>query len=279
MPLKKTTIAKLAALAKVKPEDIEAAIAHADEQEIPIDDTIQGFNKTELDARDRNTYNTAKKTGEEMLIKAIKQKHGIEIPGEDADKVIEAIQKKTKAEIDQNPDARISEMERTLTTAKNSLKLANDKVASLETEKATIQLDTKLLALFPADRVETMTTDEYLALIKSKIKIETRDGKEVVIKDGQPVLDAKSLEPVPVKDAVEGYFVERNWKKAAAPPPPTPPGGRGGGNSNPGGMSKFSKLSEVRKDIEDKGINPLGEKAQSLIQAAIKDNPDIDMNH
>lgn len=275
--LKKTAIQKFATLLKLDLPKLEAAIADEKEVDVEIAEDLQVFTKPELETRDKNNYKTAKKAGEEMQIKALKEKHGVDIAGEDPEKFIEALQKKIKAEVDTNPDARVAEMQKTLDTAKSALKKVNEEKDLLQKDKETFQYNTKLLSLLPNDRMETMTNEEYLMLLNSAIKIETRDGKEVVLKGGQPIIDAKSLEPVPVADAIKGVFTERKWIKEAAS---STQAGRGGGNSNPGGaIGKFTKLSEVKKHIEDQGKNIQGEEGGRMMQAAIKENPGIDMNN
>jgi hypothetical protein len=274
--LKKTSITKICQHLKIDQAKLEAALADKAEVEIDIPDDLTVLTKPELTTRDKNQYDTGKKAGEEMTVKELKKKHGLDFAGDDPEKLIEALQKKIKAELDLNPDARVKELETTLATAKNALLKANGKVEQLETEKLTMQADNELLSLLPQDRLEIMTNEEYLALSKSRLKIEVKDGKKVVVKDGQPVLDPKTMEPVAPAEAIKGFFGEKKWLKD--PAGNGNGGGRGGGNSTPGGKTgKFQKLSEVRKHVEDQGKNPYGEEGQRMLQAAITENPDIDM--
>lgn len=281
MSLKKSVIDKIASMLKIKSADIEAAIASDTETDIVIDDTIQTFTKVELEGRDKIKYGEGKVAGEEMLIDTLKKDNGIDIPGKDAKKFVEAIQKKAVDAANVSPDAQVTELNKQLDTHKKALQKANEKAELLETEKSNIQIDNKLLALFPNNRLETMTNEEYLSLVKSKITIKKDGDKEIVYKDGIPVTDPKSLEPISVKDAIAGYFTERNWlaKEGDGGGAGGAGVGRGGGNSNIGaGLTGFKKLSDVRSKIEADGVNPLGEKGQAMLQAAIKENPTIDMN-
>lgn len=277
MPIAKKTLDKIAALLKIPVADIEAANVAEKETELTIDDTLQSFTKVEIEGRDRIKYTEGKVAGEEMLTDNLKKDNGIDIPGKDAKKIIEEIKKKAALEANATPDAQVTELTKQLDTHKKALQKANEKTEQLETEKLTIQGDNKLLALFPKDRADTIADDEYLSLVKSKISIKKDGDKEVVYKDGAPVIDTKTLEPISPKDAIAGYFTDRNWIKkddagAAG-------GGRGGGNSGHGaGMGGFKKLSDVRKSLEDQKINPMGQEGQARLQAAIKENPTIDMN-
>lgn len=279
MPIKKTTITKICTLLKIDQAKFEAAMNAKTDEDIEIADDLLVLTKAEATTRDKNQYETGKKAGYEMNIKELSKKHELDYTGDDPEKFIESLQKKIRAELDKNPDARIAEMQKILDAAKTNLKKANDRADALEAEKTTLQADTELLALLPADRLETMTNEEYLALTKAKIKIEMRDGKKVVVKEGQPVLDAKTMEPIPAANAIRGYFGERKWIKDPDNPN-DPKGGRGGGNSTPGGKpGRFNKLSEVHEYVKSQGVNPLGEEGQRMMQAAIKENETIDMNH
>ncbi|MBS1915670.1 MAG: hypothetical protein JST87_05295 [Bacteroidetes bacterium] len=274
MPISKKTLQKIATLLKLDQAKVDAAAADEKEVDLEIADDLSVFNKTEITARDKNGYDSGKKAGEEMLAKKIKKDHAIDITGDDMDKVIDAIINKAKAEANANPDARVTEMETTLKKAKTELEKANLKIEKLEVEKETSLTNQKLLSHFPSNRIDTMTNDELLTLVNSRIKIVKKDGKEVVVKDGEEVLD-KSLNPVPVKDAIAQYFTERKWIKEEQ----QNRSGRGGGNSNPqGGANKFQKMSEVTKYLQDNGINIQGEKAMQIISAAKKENPQLDMN-
>lgn len=276
MALKKTVIEKIATLLKIKATDIEAAIASDVETDIVIDDDLQILTKAEQESRDRVKYGEGKKAGEEMLVDAIKKDNSVDVTGKDVKKVIEAIQKKALADANLTPDAQVLEAQKETERFKKAHKEANDKLTTLEAEREGMLNDNKLLGLFPADRSDVMNNEEYLGLIKSKIKIETREGKEVVIKDGEPILDPKTLQPIAPADALKGYFAERKWIKDAVVVDPK--AGRGGSGSGPAGaLPKFTKLSEVEKHVKESGLNPQGEAGTAMLQAAIKENPDMDM--
>lgn len=276
--LKKTTVTKICQHLKIDQAKLEAALADKAEVEVEVSDDLQVFTKAELTQREKNQYDIAKKAGEEMLVKAAKQKHGIDIAGEDIEKFIEALQVKIAKELNLKPDAQVAQMQQTLDQAKAALKKANDEATGFKTQMEQLQADTELINLLPADRAETMTTEEYLALTKSKIKIEVRDGKKVVVKDGQPVIDAKTMEPIAPAEALKGYFTERKWLRD--PVDPTK-GGRGGGNSDPTkGVGKFTKLSQINEHVAKslpQGQTLTGEDAQRQIMALIKENDGVDL--
>jgi len=276
MALKKTTIARLAALAKIDEKTLETAIAAADEQEVAIPEDLQVMTKAEGDTRDRNKYNEGKTAGSEMVLKEIKTKHKIEIDGVDPDKIVEAIGARAVTEAKIAPDKQVEEARKERDQFKQKVLEAQQVADQLKKDKEQLALDNRYRSLLPKNRDEILTDDEYLMSTKSRYAIETRENREVVIDrtTNDIVKDAKTLEPKKPEDVFSGYFTERKWIKAEE----KGGGGRGGGSPAPGGgAGKFAKLSEVRKWVEDQGENINGQKGQSMMQAAIKENPDMDL--
>lgn len=278
MALKKTVIARLAALAKVDEKVLTDAIAATDEQDVPIAEDLQVLTKTEVETRDRNKYNEGKTAGTEMVVKDIKTKHKLDIETNDPEKLVEAIGKKAVEDAKIVPDEQVKEAKKLVDQWKQKATAAEQKTTELEGRITGLSVDNKLRGLLPKDRAEILTDDEYLDGVKRKFRLETQEGREVLvdIATGEVVRDKVKLEPVLPGDAITGYFTERKW--LVDPKQQQQQGGRGGGNSNPGAMPKFTKLSEVRAHVESQGKNAQGSEGQRMIQAAVKENPDIDMN-
>lgn len=279
MALKKTVIAKLAALAKVDEKVLTDAIAATDEQDVTISEDLQVLTKTEVETRDRNKYNEGKTAGTEMVIKDIKTKHNLQVETNDADKVVEAISKKAVEDAKIAPDEQVKEQKKLVDQWKQKATDAEKKAADAESKITGLSVDNKLRGLFPKDRSDILTDDEYLVSVKNKFRLETKEGREVMVDvaTGEVVRDKVKLEPVLPAEAITGYFTERKgW--LIDPKAGGGQGGRGGGNSNPGGIPKFTKLSEVQAHVESQGKSPMGTEGQAIIKAAIKENPDIDMN-
>src|ERR1700749_367883 len=153
MPIGKKTLAKLAELSKIPLAELETANIAEKETDLTIDETLQSFTKVETEGRDRIKYTEGKVAGEEMLADNLKKDNGIDIPGKDPKKIIEEIKKKAALEANATPDAQVTELNKKLEDHKKALQKANEKAELLENEKATIQIDNKLLALFPNNRL------------------------------------------------------------------------------------------------------------------------------
>lgn len=279
MAIKKTALAKLLVKAKIAEDETKALalIDETEEKDVAIAEDLNILTKAELDARDKNKYDTGKKAGEGMLIDTLKKKHEVEAPGDDPEKFVENLTKKIKKELDTNPDARLVEKDKQLDQVKKLLKEANERGDGFKTQTEQLQGDAKLLNMLPQNRVETMTTEEFLGLTKSAIKLEMRDGKEVAIRNGAVVVDTKTADPLAPKEVIKSYYEERKWIKPVEEEKKM--GGRGGKNSDGGGagIGKYSKLSEVHKSLEEEGISLNGEEAMKRIQAAQKENPEMDL--
>ncbi len=279
MALKKSVIEKFAALSKVPVATIEAAIAATDEQDVVIADDLQVMTKTESETRDRNKYNEGRSAGSEMLLKEIKTKNGIEIEGVDPDKIVAAIGAKAVAAANIAPDEQVKEAKKTADQWKAKATEAENKAAALEAKTLELSTDNKIRGLFPKDRGDILTDDEFLMSVKGKFEIKIHEGREVVVDraTGEIIKDKTKLEPVAPGEVIKGYFTERKWIQEAGAGGGQ--GGRGGGNSGPqGGKGKYTKLSEVHAAITGEGKSVLGEYAKTVIAAALKDNPELDMN-
>lgn len=274
--LSKATITKLVSMLKLDSATFEAALTAEGEVDITIDDKLQVLDEASLASRDRNKYNEGKTAGQEMLVKEIKRKHGIEVDGDNPDAVVDAIVAKTKKEVGGNPDARVLDLEGKVAQWRKKYEDAEQNLTKAQQEKAEAALDRELLSAFPKNRDSKFTDDEYLTLVKKSLKIEERDGKRVVSKDGKILEDDKSLEPIPLNKAIEGYFGERNWTEQQQQQQQQRTGAGGSSSQPEGGAKKFTKLSEVNAHLAEQGLDPKGEKGAAFIKAVVKENPTLD---
>ena len=74
MALTEKAIQRLAALSKVKVEDLKAAIDATEEKEVDIAEDLHTFSDTELTTLKGNEYKSGKEKGVEMLVKETKEK-------------------------------------------------------------------------------------------------------------------------------------------------------------------------------------------------------------
>lgn len=279
--LKKDTIEKMAALLKMDAAKLVEAATATEEKDIELPKDLQVFNKTDLDTRDRAKYAEGKTAGQEILIKDLKKKKGIEIDSDDPEKVVEAIEKKAAEAANANPDERLKEKDKEIEKYKSASQRSAEKAAKLELEKAEAALDSKLLRNFPKERSSVLNDEEYLALVKPRVKITEKEGKEIISLDGKTLEKADTFEPIPLGEAMKSLFTDKKWIEAPAAGggggAGGSGGGRGGGNSGgQGSIPKFQKLSDVKKYADDNGINFQGQEGVALMKKAYADNPALD---
>jgi hypothetical protein len=275
MALKKQSIKKIASLLKLDEKKLEEDIKSETEVELDILDDIQLMSKTDLEARDRNVREEGKRTGEEVLIKEMKKKHGVDFEGKDPDKFVETLRKKVETEVNANPDERIKERDKQIDLLSKRATKAEQAADQLGKEKIQIQQDGRLINMLPKERSTTLRDPEYLELMKRELEFTTYEGKEVVKRNGEILRDPKTQEPLSSDKAIVNYFAEREgWTGKAATEQQR--SGRGGGNSSQGGVTgKYANWKELMADMDIKGININGEKGKAFIDAALKEAPEL----
>jgi hypothetical protein len=245
--LNQKTIASIAALLKVEPAVLTAAIK--DEKEVSV--KVKGADGAEVDfdhiglhvltdaelaARDTNVKETSRQgfidAGKEIVIKELKTKAGITLEGKDPDKFLSAVQAKALEDAKIKPDAKVKELEDQIALLKASSGSNDAKVAELQRQLDTERLDKSILTHLPP-RNSAISDEDYLLLVKARIQPETVDGK-VVYKNasGEVIRDTKSALPKGLKDVIVDVFAS---SPAWAPTQEPGKGGRGGGNSGSGG--------------------------------------------
>jgi hypothetical protein len=272
MALKKETLQKIAALAKVKVEDLETAIKDEKEVDVAIPDKLSTFTDDEVQTLKSNEYKSGKEAGVEMAVKESKEKLGLSFTGKTIDGLIDAATKKALEDAKIAPDAKVQELEGKITTLQTTVKDYETKLAEKDNEVSGIRINSELYKHIPApgDNGPAISQDDVIGLMKSngyEFKIE--NGATVAYKGGKKVTDKLSND-MPLNEVVTGFLKE---KKIIADD--FVPGGRGGGDDKRTG--KATKLSELKKEAEAKGLNLMGEEFNKLVEQAVKDNKEFDL--
>lgn len=269
MALKPEAIEKIAKLTKIKTEDLKAAIENKDKVDLEVDEKLTTFTEDEVTTLKNNEYKNGKEKGVEMAVKATKEKLNLDFQGKTVDGLVEAAQKKAVEEAKIPETEKVKELQTKVTTLQKTIEEQDKKIAEKEKEVGTVKLNSELFKNIPAGAA--LENDEIIELMKLKgYGFETKDGKLVAIKDGQPLND-KVANPLPVKDVISGFLKE----KKLITDEPEEPGGRGG---NPKPPVKFTKLSEVKAKFKAEGKSELGAEFSEAVQKAVAENKDFDMN-
>ena len=272
--LTQEVINRLAALAKIKAEDLKAAIDATEEKAVDIDASVVAFNETELSTLKANEYNRGKVTGPEMLIKEAKEKLGLDFTGKTIDNLLDAYSKKVLADAKIEPEKKVKDLEEKLSTAQATANDFKTKLEQKEQEVSKIKDMTEIAKFIPAfgDNAPALGHDEVITLMQANgYNYQRNDaGKLVFMKDGKELTDnlGNAVDP---SVAITGFLKE---KKLIVDAPA--PGGRGAGNNTP--PAAFTKLSEIKKHFTDQGKSLMGQEFMAEVEKARAANADFKLD-
>lgn len=273
MAFTKEDLKKIADLTKVPLDKLEAAAKDTNEVALEIPDGLTVFEGEELTTLKTNEYSKGKTAGEELAVKEVKTKMGLEFTGKKVEGLVEAATKKALEEAKLTPDKKVTELTEKLNTVTATATELQTKLAEKDKEVSQVKLSTELLKNVPAGT--TLEAEDVLTLMKSKgYEFEMKDGALVAVKDGK-VLENKLAKPLGVKDVITEFAKER--KLIAEGGQADPPGGRGGTES-PAGATKFTKLSELKKHFADQGKSDMGSEFNEAVQKAVAENKEFAMD-
>lgn len=275
MAFAKDTLAKIAKLLKLKPEDVEAVATATDEKELAIDDNLQTFTGDEITTLKNNEYANGKKTGVEMAVKEVKEKVGLEFQGKTIDGLLEAHGKKVLADAKIEPEKKVAEMEEKLKALQTNYQTLEKTVQEKDATVARVKVRTAVAKHIPApgENGPALDQDEIIDLMLSKGYDFKQDetGKVVAYKDGKEVTD-KLSQPEDVKNVVTGFLKE---KKLIVDD--VTPGGRGGGNGK--APAKFTKLSELKAHYEGQGKSTIGQEFMTEASKIKAADPEFNLSN
>lgn len=260
----------IAKLLKVKPEDVDAAIADTTKEiDLTIDENLQVFTADEIATRDTNNVATGKRDGQtigetigkELAIKAIKTKLGITDASKDPDAVAGIIQ--TTLTTDKDAVKRLELLQ-------NDIKERDLKIATVEKERDAVKGDTELLTLLPSNRASILQTSEHLSIVKNNLEF-TAEGVKY---KGEILRNPTTHAQLTKEEAIKHFYTERKLFSEE-----TGAGGRGGGNEGgAGGKHKTLKEFSTAWQTANPGKNVMGQEYNQAVAKELADNPDMDMN-
>jgi hypothetical protein len=132
--LKKETILRIAALLKIKAEDIEAAIKDEKEVDLAIDEKLSAFSEEEVTTLKENEYKRGSVSAVEIAVKDIKQKKGLDFTGKTIDGLLDAAEKKALSDAKIEPAKQVTELQEKLKTVQATATELQTKLTEKETE-------------------------------------------------------------------------------------------------------------------------------------------------
>lgn len=272
--LTEKVIKRLAELAKVKVEDLTAAIKDTEEKEVAIAEDLHVFTEPELTTLKANEYKNGKEKGPEMLIKEAKEKHGLDFQGKTIDGLMDAFGKKILADAKIEPEKKVQEMEEKLKTVQATAQELQQKLTEKDGEVQSVKIKSELYKHIPAfgDNGPALEPDDVLQMMAAKgHEFKLENGVTIPYLSGH-VLTDKIGNPLKPADVITGFMKEKKLITEVQTP-----GGRGG-NGGGGGGIKFTKLSEVKDQFTKDGKSLMGEEFRQAVAQAVEVYKEFDMS-
>jgi ribosomal protein S13 len=264
--LKQEDIKRIAALLHVKDADLVDAIKSEEEKEIALPEGLTTYTDEELTTLKGNEYKAGKKAGEEMAVKEVKEKHGLDFQGKTIEGLLEAAKKKVLEDAQIEPTKKVQELEDKLKTVQNTVKEYETKLSEKDSEVTAVKINTELYKHIPApgENGPALGADDVIQLMKiSGYEFRLENGATIAYKNGQPVQD-KVANPLPINEVIGSFLKE---KKLVTDP--VQPGGRGGKDQRP--PSTPMKLSELKKQFQDQNKSLIGQEFAEAAQKLAKE--------
>lgn len=260
--LKQEHINQLAALAKITPEALAAAIKSEIETDITIPGGLITLTEDEKKTLSDNEYKKGKQAGVEMEVKEAKEKLGLDFQGKTIEGLLEAHGKKVLTDAKIEPEKQVQELTEKLQTVQNSYKQLEQQLQAKEQEVTTVKVNGELFKNIPQG--VTLGGEKIINLMRMDgYDFKLTDKGLVAVKEGKELTDHLS-NPLPVASVLTQYATDNKLIAAA------PAAGRGAGDGNGRGAGVYTKLSEIKSQFEKDGKSLLGQEFASAVAEAQK---------
>lgn len=261
--------------------DKEQVTKAIEEGELKVEsDSIKVFDLTEKEVEGRTTndfelfknnvskesYDSGKIAGEEMIVKKAKEEFGVEIQDKDFLSFGNALKTKIESGIKVEPNEKIKELQSDINQYKAKLDESNNKFTALvqerENERINMRIDSTINGAIPSDKI-TIKSDQATALFKMEYQVGfDDDGQFVKDKQGNIVKNENNLQRQTVNDLMPDWLQSNNFVKGNS-------GGSGGGDD--GGAGKPGTVAEFTKRMESEGLKAGSDDFNRRMMQEIKD--------
>lgn len=264
---------------KLKIGGVEVAVSKEDYEkgieagELSINsDSIVAYEKDAFESFKENLkkdgYKEGKIAGEEMTIKAGKEKFGLDFEGKTVDNLMAAFKNKVLEEAKIEPSKKIKELEEEKSKLQNNYQELETQFStfktSIETEKQQAKKDQAFMSFIPETGLK-VDRDVAAVVLKTKGGFDldfSEDGKPILKKGEQVIKDEKTLNPVNPADYLTsqieafGLFEEKK-------------GGRGADDEP--GKGQATDYDKFVKEMEEKGVSRGSQDFQKELNSRMKE--------
>lgn len=288
MAIKTESLAKLLVRLKIVNDDAAAKelITSKDESDVAFPAGLQIFSDDELATRDNSNKATYTKAGTEIAVKQLKELVGLAYDGEgskDPKKFTEEYAKKVLADANIHVDEKLTEKEKIINKLRENIKAMETTQSENETKVKTAKQDYDLLTWIYDIKPDHLEDREVVSIIKMNNELFEEGGQMFVKRNGEVVKDQKLQTPIPAKDAIRSFMVDRKLVKAS---PAVDGGGegdngggRGAGDSKGSSTGGITTMTQLTEHMEKNGINPKSQAGIALVTKIANENTNFDLNH
>ena len=224
---------------------LDEAIKSTEEKVIDISN-LEILKREDYESRIKNIKEETSIAAVEIAVKKARAEKGLAFEGKTIENLLEAQKSKVIAEANLNPDKKVSELEKDLSTMRMNFENANKKLIEVENEfkqKENFRtIKDTIISEIPANTI--IPKEDVINIFFSKNKAELSENGSVIFKRGEDVLKNQiTLNPLTVKEVMKEFIT----------PYIAPPTGGGGGTDNPG-QNKPGTYEAFAKDMEKLNI-------------------------
>jgi hypothetical protein len=262
---------KIKALGLVSKDDVEKLKTNLRKEvrEVHLSELVEQAKKGELDG---DLYKAVKGASYEMLEKELAKEYNVQDFNGVKDLVAKAIKNNTAIPDDKKLQELTEKVER---LQEANIKLVTEKDEAVQAAKQ--EYEGKILAREKTDFVSKLPFDfsdveekdlETVTATRRKILTDVFDARyqmefkndKILVKgrDGNPLMNEATYEPIPVSDVLKKIASELGLKLKS------PESGGQGGKSSGGTSGKFASPEAYFKYCESKGLNPTSPEAMKI---------------
>jgi hypothetical protein len=265
--MNKKVIESLAMLLKFDVEELTKVITTEEDVEFKLPMNLKIFTEDEYnstiesikDNHGKTRYDAGKIAGNEMTLKDMSEKIGLDNPIKDMDGFISTYKANILKDANIEPSKKIGELEDSLSKVQGLLTSKENELISIENSYK--QKETKLQAqsYFP-------NLPENIGLSKAEATslyfLSHEQKEDGIYKNGERQKDDHE-KPFDIKQSIDAFVSEKKWNAT-----PSGRGGGAGGTGEPNG--KPNTMEEYESYIKSKGINPASVEANALLQDLVE---------